>query len=247
MGCTGTSEPKDKDVVDAPPAAAVSAFKFESGLPDCCTANPEFYKVVAEIPNARLIEMTMKPGDKDKPHEHPPHSLYFLTAAKLKIADPPDAEPKEMEIPQGAPPIFPAGAHMVENTGDAEATVLFVEPYPTCKPCGNPAGFVKPFDVAPKCYTILAENDEWITGQVVMEPGETDEMHHHRDHLIYVVSGNEVTIFPGGDMNHPEPAVVPIKPGAGIPAPMEVPLFAKHAMKNSGTETIKMIFFEMKN
>lgn len=39
---------------------------------------------------------------------------------------------------------------------------------------------------------------------------------------------------------------VDIKPGAGIPAPMEAPPFAKHSLKNTGKSTLKMLFFEMK-
>jgi len=124
--------------------------------------------------------------------------------------------------------------------------VLFVEAFPTCKPCGDgPGGFISPFKVAPECYEILAENDDWYTGKMTMKPGEKDPFHHHKDHLIYVVKGNEVTIYPGGD--EAAAMVVPIKPGAGIPAPMEAPPFASHFLKNSGTEDIEMIFFEMKN
>ena len=40
---------------------------------------------------------------------------------------------------------------------------------------------------------------------------------------------------------------VPIKPNAGIPAPMSAgPIFGNHIMKNSGKTTVKMAFFEMK-
>ena len=32
-----------------------------------------------------------------------------------------------------------------------------------------------------------------------MEVGEKDELHHHKNHLIYVLEGDGVTIYPGGD------------------------------------------------
>lgn len=192
--------------------------------------------------------MKLAAGGEDKPHEHPPHSMYFLTDAKLEITDiaaDGTKTTKNAEIPAGAAPIFPAGAHQVKNVGDKEAMVLFVEAYPTCKPCGDVVGFISPFKVAPQCYKIMAENDDFYTGKLTMKPGEQDPFHHHKDHLIYVVKGNEVTIFPGGDAS--AAMVVPIKAGAGIPAPMEAPPFASHFLKNSGTEDIEMIFFEMKN
>ena len=77
-----------------------------------------------------------------------------------------------------------------------------------------------------------------------MEPGAKDAFHYHRDHLIYVLSGDAVTINPGGD----EAAAmkVPIAPNHGIPAPMAAPPFYSHTLLNSGTEKLQMLFFEMK-
>ena len=92
--------------------------------------------------------------------------------------------------------------------------------------------------------TVLAEDDDWYTGMLTMDVGEKDEYHHHKDHLIYVLEGDGVTIWPGGDES--AAMVVPLAPGAGIPAPMSAPPFAKHTLLNSGTVTLKMLFFEAK-
>merc|ERR1711998_394334 len=235
---------------DAPPAAAVAGpFSFDSGLPDCCTASPDLYKAIAEIPGvARLVEMTFPPGAQDVPHEHPIHSMYFLTDVKLEIAGPPvtSAMPEAgvAELPAGAAPIFPAMAHQVKNVGATEGRAVFVEPSPNCKPCGDPEGYISPFEVSPECYTKLTEDDCWITGVLTMEPGAKDVFHHHRDHLIYVEQGDSVTIYPGGDES--QAMTVPLQPGAGIPAPMAAPPFASHVLMNSGTVALKMIFFEAK-
>lgn len=95
-----------------------------------------------------------------------------------------------------------------------------------------------------RCYKKLAEDDNWITGVMTMAVGEKDTLHHHKDHLIYVAEGDGVTIYPGGDES--APMVVPLQVGAGIPAPMSAPPFAKHTLLNSGTVPLKMIFFEAK-
>ena len=81
---------------------------------------------------------------------------------------------------------------------------------------------------------------------VTMEPGTVDGLHHHKDHLIYVLEGDGVTLFPAEDGK--DGHAVPIKPGMAIPAPMAAAdgLFAKHIMKNTGTIPLKMVFFEMK-
>ena len=79
-------------------------------------------------------------------------------------------------------------------------------------------------------------------GNGTTNTGDEDPVHHHRDHLIYVLAGDEVTLT-GEDG---EPHAVPIAPGAGIPAPMSVPLMYKHNLKNSGKGPLKLLFFEMK-
>jgi len=240
---------EEKPAAPAPAKPVESIFKFSSGLLDCCLSNPEIYKVVAEIPNARLVEMTCPPGGEDKPHDHPPHSLFFVKGGKLSITDYVDGkpgEPHEIEVPSGAPPIFSAGAHQVKNVGKEEVKALFVEPMPMCQPCGDVKDMITPFKAKPECYKILAENDDWITGMVNMDPGVADSIHQHRDHLIYVLEGDGVTLYPaeeGKDGN-----AVPIKPGMAIPAPIKGAngLFAKHIMKNTGSIPLKMVFFEMK-
>ena len=85
-------------------------FKFASGLPDCCTSNPDHYKVVAEIPGARLVEMELKPGEADKEHDHPEHSMYVVEGAKLELSPPPGATEgsAEVELPAGAAPTLAA-------------------------------------------------------------------------------------------------------------------------------------------
>jgi len=233
-----------------PPAPGPGPFAFASGLPDCCTASPDLYKTIADIEGvARLVEMTFPPGAKDLPHEHPVHNMYFLVDCKLKISGPPTPtklgeEGGVAEVPAGAAPIFPAMAHQVENVGDCDGRAVFVEAFPGCKPCGDIEGYISPFDVSPGCYKILEQDDNWITGMLTMEVGEKDDFHHHKDHLIYVIEGDGVTIYPGGD--EAAAMVVPLKVGAGIPAPMAAPPFASHTLLNSGTVPLKMLFFEAK-
>ena len=114
----------------------------------------------------------------------------------------------------------------------------------TCTPCGEVPDFISPFKVAPECYQVLAENDDFVTGMMTMKPGESDPVHHHKDHLIFVLEGEEITIYPCGDQA--AAMTVPIAFGAGIPAPMSAPPFGKHSLRNTGKTTVKMLFFESK-
>lgn len=232
---------------------AKSLFNFTSGLKDCCTSNPEAYKVVAELPGARLVEMSLEPGGKDDPHDHPPHSMFVLAGGKLSIDGVNEdgtvkGEGHEVEIPTGAPPIMPAGPHQVTNVGDTAVKIIFLEPTVTCQPCGGIDG-PTPFQVTPECYKILAEDDNWITGMLTMEVGQEDGFHKHRNHVIHVLEGDGVTLYPSIEAKEKgEGASPPIKPGDYIPAPINVMggLFGAHSMKNTGTIPLKMVFFEQK-
>lgn len=227
-------------------APTMATMNFPSGLPDCCTSNPDHYKVVAELPGCRLVEMTLAPGEADKEHDHPMHNMFVVQGAKLELSPPPGATEGSavVELPTGATPIIPPGKHVVKNVGDTTAKIIFCEPYPTCKPCGNVAGFISPFDVEPTCYKKLAESDDFITGEMTMEVGYQDKVHHHKDHLIYFMTGDEVTIYPGGDES--AAMAVPLSCPMPVPAPMSAPPFGKHSLKNTGTKPVKAIFFEMK-
>jgi quercetin dioxygenase-like cupin family protein len=112
------------------PGAFVN-FKDLNGI-DCCTSDPDNYKVVAELPNARLIEMKLAPGAEDHPHVHPVHSMYVIVGGKLQITHPDPTDPAKnavdvVEIPSGAPPIMPSGPHQVKNIGDTEVHIIFCE------------------------------------------------------------------------------------------------------------------------
>ena len=97
-------------------------------------------KTIAEIPGvARLVEMVFPPGAKDAPHEHPVHSMYFLTDVKLKIAGPPTPttlgeEGAVAELPAGAAPIFPFNSTSVAQISTVEARPKAVSSPNTTEP-----------------------------------------------------------------------------------------------------------------
>jgi hypothetical protein len=50
-----------------------------SGLKDCCTAFSEGYKNAAENQQTgRLVEMILKVGESDPPHDHPDHLMFVV-------------------------------------------------------------------------------------------------------------------------------------------------------------------------
>lgn len=234
---------KVKEAVSA--ACKPKLFDFKSGLPDCCTSNPDNYKCVAEMCGARLIEMTLGPGQEDKPHDHPAHSMFVIAGGKVAITPyneegKPAGEAHEVELPTGAPPIMPPGAHQVKNVGDTEVKIIFVEPTLELKACAEQPDFVSPFEAVPDCYKKLAEDDLWFTGCMTMAVGMEDKPHSHRDHLLYVLEGESLCIYPGKEKGDKK-MEMQIKPCAAVPVPA-----GDHIVQNTGSKDIKIIFFELK-
>ena len=130
-------------------------------------------------------------------------------------------------------------------SGDTTANIVFVEPYPTISPCGDVEGFKSPFVECPESYSILAEDDDIITASLTMEPGAMDKLHNHKDMLVWFMEGDKLSLYPNGDTSK-DPIDMPISTPCGVPAPMSNSPFASCVLKNSGTTTLKAVFFEMK-
>eukprot|EP00873_Tetraselmis_striata_P029190 jgi/Tetstr1/449454/TSEL_036549.t1 len=207
-----------------------------SGL-TCYDTNPDKYKVVAEMAVGKLIHMTLKAGETDIPHDHPIHYLYVIKGGKLAITA--KGETKEAELPDGAATIIPAGPHQVSNTGATDVEILFVEP--TGKAGTTPAGHMPALETDPDHYKILAEDGDWFIGEMSMQAGAEDHPHSHHEHLLYVLEGSGLTIWPGKAAEG-EGMAVPIAPG--FAAPIDAGF---HVVKNTGDAAAKVIFWEMKH
>ena len=77
----------------------------------------------------KLVKMTLKAGAKDVPHWHPVHYMYVVTGGKVRIvgAPAPPGETLEVELIKGAGMHMPAGDHVVENIGDTDIELYFLE------------------------------------------------------------------------------------------------------------------------
>ena len=188
------------------------------------------------MPVGKLIHMSLKAGEIDVPHDHPIHYLYVIKGGNLKLHAHGGA--KEVEMPSGAAIIIPEGPHQVENVGETDVEIIFVEP--TGSMGITPAGHLSAHETNPDHYKVLAEDETWFIGEMTMGPGEEDLPHSHHDHLLYALGGNELTLWPGKSMKGDGKAI-PIS--SGFAAPIG---HGFHVLKNTGSEAAKIIFFEMK-
>lgn len=204
---------------------------------DCCDATPDSYSVLASSAVGRLIKMTLKAGCTDNPHDHPlAHYLYILNGGKIKI-DMGEGKELELEVKAGQAMPVPGGPHQVSNIGDTDVEILFVEP--TGRTTVTPSEFASPFKTDPGCYKILCEDDDWIVGEMVMKAGAEDHPHAHRDHLLYVLGGDKICIYPGKTKD--QKLELDIAPGAALDVPQ-----GWHIVANTGAKDVKIIFWEIK-
>ena len=94
---------------------------------DAAKVAPHVYKVLFENERARVLEVTMGPGDRTEMHSHPDYFVLLITAGKVRFTTP-GGETQEVEFPANTPMWRPAEEHATENTGGNAVRALFFEP-----------------------------------------------------------------------------------------------------------------------
>jgi beta-alanine degradation protein BauB len=93
-----------------------------------------------------------------------------------------------------------------------------------------------PIIMASNVYKFLNENYRVRVLQVVFKPGDIAKMHHHPEHVVYVLSGGRMRMTSDGKTDD-----LDLKAGSVV--------FLKaqnHEAKNIGTSTIDLIVLELK-
>lgn len=91
--------------------------------------------------------------------------------------------------------------------------------------------------VAPHVYKVLFENERVRLLEVIMQSGDSSEMHSHPDNLVYVLSDGKVTFTaPSGEATD-----LDLTEGASMW--MEA---TEHATENVGGTAVRALFFEPK-
>lgn len=94
---------------------------------DAVKASPGIFKILLENEHVRVIEYSLKPGEKDEWHTHPAKSSYVVSSGKLKVhlengetilADEKAGTASWMDY---------VGKHYVENIGSTTVTIVLTE------------------------------------------------------------------------------------------------------------------------
>lgn len=94
---------------------------------DAVKVSPGIFKILLENEHVRVIEYSLKPGEKDAWHTHPSKSSYVVSSGQLKVhlengetilADEKAGTASWMDY---------VGKHYVENIGNTTVTIVLTE------------------------------------------------------------------------------------------------------------------------
>ena len=94
---------------------------------DAMESSPGNFKLLLENEYVRVLEYSLKPGQKDTPHTHPAKSSYVVSGGKLKVY----LETGETIIADEETGTASwrdyVGKHYVENVGNTTVTIILTE------------------------------------------------------------------------------------------------------------------------
>lgn len=88
--------------------------------------SPQYYKVLLENDQVRVLEYRLKAGEKEPMHSHPAGVVYVLSGAKLKMSYP-DGRTEERAAATGETIWREPTTHAVENVGNTEAHAIAID------------------------------------------------------------------------------------------------------------------------
>ena len=93
---------------------------------DPLKTSPQYYKVLLENDQVRVLEYRLKAGEKEPMHSHPAGVVYVLSDCKLKFSYP-DGRTEERTAATGETIWRDPTTHAVENVGDTEAHAITID------------------------------------------------------------------------------------------------------------------------
>ena len=93
---------------------------------DPVKTSPQYYKVLLENDQVRVLEYHLKPGEKEAMHSHMTGVVYALSGGKLKFTYP-DGKTEEKSAAAGETIWRDPTTHAVENVGDTEAHAIAID------------------------------------------------------------------------------------------------------------------------
>ena len=87
-------------------------------------------RVLLENDRVRVLELRLKPGEREPMHSHPEYLVYVLQPATMRMTAP-DGSTREVELSAGSVSFGQPITHAGENVGRTELHELIIELKPT--------------------------------------------------------------------------------------------------------------------
>lgn len=101
-------------------------------LQDPVKQSPQYYKVLLENEQVRVVEYRLKPGEKEQMHTHTAGVVYVFADARMR-ASYPDGRTQESSGGAGEAHWRNPVTHALENIGTTEAHALAIDVKQPCK------------------------------------------------------------------------------------------------------------------
>jgi quercetin dioxygenase-like cupin family protein len=162
---------------------------------------PQFYRVVLDDEDVRVIDYHLKPGEREPMHSHPSGVLvYYFTDAKARVTLP-DGKTAEGTNSAGDIVWRDPVTHFAENTGSSEVHTVLVEPKVSCKPPSVAVRAQESRATTPTVpvaahlephHRVRYENQYVRVLEVRLKPGESSLFHTHSHDDVYLTLADAV-------------------------------------------------------
>ncbi len=94
---------------------------------DPVAVSPEIYTVLFENDDVRVIDIAIRPGERDEPHSHTNYMIYVRESGTL-LVHPEGEEAYESTLERGQVRLLdPVEQHWAENVGDTVIRLVTIE------------------------------------------------------------------------------------------------------------------------
>jgi beta-alanine degradation protein BauB len=93
---------------------------------DPVQVSPRNYRLLLENDSVRVLEMTLRVGERDEPHSHRDETVYFVQGGKARIQVP-GGDAADVDLPDGHVMWHEPWTHQVENVGTCDIRAVIVE------------------------------------------------------------------------------------------------------------------------
>jgi quercetin dioxygenase-like cupin family protein len=202
---------------------------------DPVTVSPGNYKVLLENQRMRVVEYTIKPGESDKPHNHPQKVSYVADGGTLRITLA-DTSFVSEEISGAVSYACAAPRHFATNTGSTPVRIILFEP----KKIDNDAPL--PGDDAfannPSTLSVKLENSAVRVMEAIIPPAHKEKQHSHPPYAMYFLSGGTVR------MHYADGTTRDVEFKRGQASFSDK---VTHWAENTGTSAIRVILVELRH